>query len=113
MGPEEAGFFMQDTLLNQSQTRTLLGQGIAYNSQQCPSNTAAAQYAIYIAIPVLIDRQFYKKSSVEVCAFLLSAIPCSVNLDAGNQDFFVGLYGTVIRNCGLKDMGAEQVLGQE
>ena len=113
MGPDEAGFFTGETLLTQSQTRTLLGQGVSWNAEQCPAHAPAAHYAISVALPTLIDRQFYLKSSVEACFFLLGNLPCSVDIDpTSNPDFYVGFYGTVIRNCGLKDMGIEQVVGQ-
>lgn len=108
MGPDEADFFIQGDILSRSQSKTLLGQGIALNTEICPVNYAAGLYATQFVVPSILNASFYEKGSVEYCSFLLTLVPCNLDLNSDtNQDYFVGFYGSILRSCGLREKGVK------
>lgn len=108
MGPSEAGFILQEDVMTRKQAMGMLGQGIALNTEMCPAHYAAGLYAVNIALPTLLNQSFYNRSSVKTCTFLLGVVPCDIDLDAtSNPSNFIGIYGTVVRTCGLQTEGVD------
>ncbi|MCB1172221.1 MAG: hypothetical protein KDK39_01590 [Leptospiraceae bacterium] len=103
MGEEVNSLVSGETLIDRKAAIAQLQNGLLINSSVCPGNYYAMLYGINYTIPTLLDQPMYTQSSVEVCSLLLMAVPCNLDLNSSsNPSWFIGLYATVLRNCGLQ-----------